>query len=341
MVPGSVTFVGAPKQQHVIITAFDYNADSFTETVVDNVSALFPLIERDSVTWINVDGLHEPEVIKQLGNHFNIHPLIQEDIIHPVQRPKFEDFDGHIYLVLKSLVYRERECTIDSEQISILMFKNCVITFQEKTSKVFDPVKERLRNNKGRIRRVGSDYLVYSLMDAVIDNYFIILDRVGDVIDDLEEGLIHKPDQRRLATIHRMKREMLFLRKSVWPLREVINGMQKNGSSLIHQETIIYFQDIYDHTIQVIDTIESLRDIVLGMLDTYLSSLSNRMGEIMKVLTGIATIFMPLSFLAGVYGMNFDYIPGKEWKYGFFALLFFMAVIALLMFTFFKRRRWF
>lgn len=341
MVPGSVTFIGAPRQEHVIISVIDYDKDTFTEKICKDVSEIFPIVERESVTWINVDGLHEPEVIKQLGEYFKIHPLIQEDIIHPVQRPKFEDFDNHIYLVLKTLSYNERESRIDSEQISMLMFKNCVVTFQEKTGNVFDSVKERIRNNKGRIRRTGTDYLVYSLMDAVIDNYFLILDRVGDVIDDLEEGLISKPSQNRLATIHRMKREMLFLRKCVWPLREVINNVQKNGSDLIHQETIIYFQDIYDHTIQVIDTIESLRDIVLGMLDTYLSSLSNRMGEIMKVLTGIATVFMPLSFMAGVYGMNFDVLPGKELKYGFWFLLGVMLSVALFMFFFFKRKRWF
>lgn len=236
--------------------------------------------------------------------------MILEDILNTEQRPKIEDFDDHIFIVSKMLYCKESE--IDSEQISMILGPNYVLTFQEKEGDVFDPVRKRIKESKGKIRKMGSDYLAYALIDAIVDNYFLVLERMGETIESLEEELLEDPTPETLNTIHSLKRELIFLRKSVWPLREVINTVYKGESKLISDTTQIYLRDVYDHTIQVIDTIETFRDMVSGMLDVYLSSVSNRMNEVMKVLTTIATIFIPLTFIAGVYGMNFQYMPSWD-----------------------------
>jgi len=280
-------------------------------------------------------------MMEKIANHFGIHSLVMEDILNTGQRPKMDDMDDYVYVVLKMLNYNEEDDEIDAEQISIILGQNFVISFQEKERDVFEPIRERIRKNKGRIRKKGADYLAYTLLDSVVDIYFTILEKIGERIEFLEEELVENPSTQTLQEIHGLKREMIFLRKSIWPLREVISGLERGESSLIKETTVIYLRDVYDHTIQVIDTVETFRDMLSGILDVYLSSISNKMNEVMKVLTIIATIFIPLTFLAGVYGMNFRYMPELEWRWGYFTALFLMAVIGIGMVIYVRKKKWF
>jgi magnesium transporter len=263
-----------------------------------------------------------------------------EDIVNTEQRPKMEDFEGYLFVVLKMLSFDEQQRAIKIEQVSLVLGPNYVLTFQEREGDVFEPVRDRIRRAKGRIRKMGADYLAYALLDAIVDSYFAILEKIGDKIEELEEHLISQPDVQILQSIHHLKREMIYLRRSIWPLREVTSGMARNESILIKESTEIFLRDVYDHTIQVIDTIEAYRDMISGMLDTYLSSISNRMNEVMKVLTIFAAIFIPLTFIAGIYGMNFAYMPELGWKWGYFAVLTVMVSVAVCMLIYFRKRKW-
>jgi len=278
---------------------------------------------------------------EKLGKYFEVHPLVLEDIVNTGQRPKMEDFENYLFIVLKMFHYDEEADEIKTEQVSLVLGSNFVISFQEREGDVFHPIRERIRNAKGRIRKMAPDYLAYSLLDAIVDSYFIIMEKLGEEIENTEEKLVTNPTPATLQTIHNLKREMIFLRKSVWPLREVISALERGGSSLIQESTHIYLRDVYDHTIQVIDTIESFRDMVSGMLDIYLSSISNRMNEVMTVLTIIATIFIPLTFIAGIYGMNFEYMPELKWHW-FYPKAFWLTIIVIAGFMafYFKRKKW-
>jgi magnesium transporter len=278
--------------------------------------------------------------VEKIGTHFGIHPLIMEDILHTGQRPKGEDLGDYLFIVLKMIYHDEEKDEVIGEQLSLILGPNYVISFQEREGDVFNPIRERIRNAKGRIRKAGADYLAYVLVDAIVDHYFAILEELGGTIESLEEELVTNPRPETLQTIHTLKRELIFLRKSVWPLREVISGLEREESPLITEPTGIYLRDVYDHTIQVIDTIETYRDMVSGMLDIYLSSLSNRMNEVMKVLTMIATIFIPLTFIAGIYGMNFKFMPELEWHWGYPMALVVMLLIVGSMFIYFRRKKW-
>ncbi len=290
--------------------------------------------------WLNIDGVHQPEIIEQVGQSFGLHPLVAEDIASTGQRPKMEDFDDYIFIVLRMLRFDGAEDETKTEQMSIILGRDFVISFQEREGDVFDNIRERLKNNKGRIRKLGTDYLAYSLIDSIVDNYFMVLEKLGETIEDIEDRLVTNPTSETLQTIHDLKREMIFLRKSVWPLREVINRLERSESPLINKSTFVYLRDIYDHTIQIMDAVETFRDMLSGMLDIYLSSVSNRMNEVMKVLTVIATIFIPLTFVAGIYGMNFRYMPELEQTWSYPAILILMLVVALLMVVYFRRRKW-
>ncbi|MEK6653366.1 MAG: magnesium/cobalt transporter CorA [Nitrospirota bacterium] len=339
--PGSLIHIGDKKKEEVKITVIDYDEGNFQEKIIAEIQECFTFKDKPSVTWINVDGIHKVEIPEKLGECYGFHPLIIEDILNSDQRPKMEDFGDYIYIVLKMLNLDSRTNNIISEQISLILGPNFVISFQEgHEGDVFNPVRERLRTGKGKVRKMGADYLAYSLIDSIVDNYFIILEKLGEKIESLEERLVTNPTGNVLREIHNLKREMLFLRKSVWPLREVISTMAKGESSLIHPSTGIYLRDIYDHTIHVVDTIETFRDMVSGMLDIYLSSMSNRMNAVMKVLTIIATIFMPLTFLAGVYGMNFKHMPELEWKFGYPMIVLVMLIVAVIMLFFFRKKKW-
>ena len=338
--PGTLVHIGDRKVEKTKITLIDYDEAQLQEKELETVDECFPFKDKPTVTWINIDGIHQVEIIEKIGKHFNIHPLILEDILHTGQRPKMEDFEDYIFVVVKMIYYDDKDNEIRAEQLSVVLGSNFVISFQEKEGDVFDPVRDRIRKSKGRIRKMKADYLAYALLDTIVDHYFVVLEKLGEKIEDMEEQLVTNPTPETLQTIHTLKRELIFLRKSVWPLREVINVLERGESSLINESTGIYLRDVYDHTIQVIDTIETFRDMVSGMLDIYLSSISNKMNEVMKVLTIIATIFIPLTFIAGLYGMNFKYIPELEWHWGYPVLLFVMAGIGFLMLVYFRRKRW-
>jgi magnesium transporter len=337
--PGTLVHVGKRRTDKVKITILDYDEEHCEEKEAKSVDECLPFRNRPTVTWINIDGIHQVDVIEKIGTNYGVHPLLLEDILHTTQRPKAEDFYTYVYIVLKMLSRNEKD-DIEVEQISLILGDNFVITFQETIGDVFDPVRERIRNNKGRTRKMGADYLAYSLIDTIVDNYFVILEGLGEEIEALEEEVVTSPTKETLQDIHASKRDMLILRKSVWPLREVISGLQRGESALFKKGTLVYLRDVYDHTIQVIETVEAYRDMVAGMMDIYLSSISNRLNEVMKVLTIIATIFMPLTFLSGVYGMNFVYMWPKEEYWGYPALLGIMAAVAGIMLYVFRRRKW-
>jgi len=338
--PGTLVHTGERKVESVRITLIDYDEQSFQEKQVSSIEECFHFKKTPTVTWINIDGIHEVDIVEKLGKQFELHPLILEDILDTNQRPKFEDFEKCLFIVLKMLSYGDGNQAVEGEQVSLVLGENFVISFQERIGDVFEPIRDRIRNSKGRIRKMGADYLCYSLMDAVVDNYFSILEKIGEKIESMEEKLVSAPTQKTLQQIHKLKSEMISLRKSVWRLRELINGLQRNESSLISETTGIYLRDTYDHTIQVMDTVESLRDVVSGMLDIYLSSVSNSMNAVMKMLTIIATIFIPLTFVAGIYGMNFKYMPELEWRWAYPSILVVMIIVAIGMLIYFRKKKW-
>jgi magnesium transporter len=338
--PGTLVHVGEKRSEVVRITYMDYDEANFQEKQAANIEECFPFKATPSVTWINIDGLHDVQVIEKLGRQFDLHPLILEDVLNTEQRPKFEDFEKYFFVVLKMLTYNEQEQSLDAEQVSLVLGRNFVISFQERVGDVFDEIRDRIRNAKGRIRKAGPDYLMYRLLDAIVDNYFVILERLGERIELMEEELITEPTEKTLHQIHSLKREMIFLRRSVWPLRDLISELQRSESSLINETTGVYLRNVYDHTIQIIDTIESFRDMVSGMFDIYLSSISNRMNAIMKVLTIIATIFIPLTFIAGIYGMNFEHMPELKVWWAYPAVWLVMAAVAAVMLIYFRRKKW-
>jgi len=338
--PGSLMFFGTKKIDKARISVFDYDQDNFSERVDVSIDECFPFKAKPVITWMNIDGLHDTELIEKIGKQFEIHPLVLEDILHTEQRPKVEVFDDYIYCVIKMLDFDEHEFKIVSEQVSIILGKNFIISFQEQAGDVFDPIRERIRKAKGVIRKSDSDYLAYTLLDVVIDYYFNILEKVGDRIEKLEEDLMDQPQPATLNEIYCLKREVLLLRKSVWPLREIISALERSESVLIHKKSVPYFRDLYDHIIRVIDTVETSRDLISGMLDLYLSSVSNRMNEIMKVLTIISTIFIPITFIVGVYGTNFEYLPELKFHFGYFAMWIVMVIIAIVMLFYFRRKKW-
>src|SRR3972149_3843884 len=333
--PGTLIHIGEKRTEKVKIRIMDYSDMGLKEMEADTIETCFPFKDKPTNTWINIEGIHDVRVLERLGECYGFHSLILEDILNTDQRPKMEDHGEYIYVVLKML-NSDKNNSVVIEQISLLLGKNFVISLQEGLEgDVFNPVRERIRSGKGRIRKMGSDYLAYALLDSIVDNYFIVLEKLGEKIEVLEEELITNPKRETLHAIHNLKREMIFLRKSVWPLREVISGLERGESSLISKSTQIFLRDLYDHTIQVIDTVEAFRDMLSGMLDIYLSSVSNKMNEVMKVLTIIATIFIPLTFIAGVYGMNFRNMPEIEWQWGYPLSLLIMGGVAIIMLIFF------
>lgn len=340
LLPGELVYVGDKREEKVKISVIDYDQNNFQEKEFYAVEEVFSFKDSATVTWINIDGLHKVDVIGKIGAHFEIHPLTLEDIVNTGQRPKYEDFEGYICVILKMLRFDDVKQQIDFEQVSIILGSNFVISIQEKEGDVFGPIRERIRGAKGRTRKTGPDYLAYCLLDAVVDNYFAVLEKIGDKIEVMEEALLADPVPRTAQKIHSLKRDIIFLRKSIWPLREAAAGMDRGESKLIKKSTRIFLRDVYDHTIQIIETVETFRDIVSGMLEIYLSSISNRMNEIMKILTIVAVIFIPLTFIAGIYGMNFKYMPELTWRYGYLFALGLMFSTAAIMLMYFKKKKW-
>lgn len=338
--PGALIHIGRQHAEKAKITLCEYDESRFQEREISTLEGILPPPAGAAVTWIHIDGLQEIRLLEQMGGNFRLHPLTLEDILNTEQRPKSEDHGDYLYIVLR-LFHEGDDGSLIPEQVSIVLGANWLISLQEKEGNLIAPVRERLRNEKGRLRKAaGADYLAHALLDAIVDSYFVILDKFEEKIEHLEDALIGRPSPQTLRAIQALKREIILLRKSVWPLREMVGGLARSDSPLIREQSVIYFRDIYDHAVQVIDTIETYRDMLSGMLDIYLSSISNRMNEIMKVLTIIATIFMPLTFLAGIYGMNFKYMPELEWRWGYFAIWGVMIIIAIFMLIYFRRKKW-
>ena len=338
--PGTMIHVGEKKTETVHIGIFEYDASSITYTELDSALELETERNKPGVRWINVDGLHDVDCMTRIGGEFGIHPLIMEDILDTDQRPKLDVQGDYIFLLLKMITFDKAADALDIEQVSFIVGGDFVITFQEKPGDVFDPVRERLRALKGRIRKLGADYLAYALVDVVVDNYFLVLERIGEQLEDLEDDIIGSRHMDSSRRIHQVKRELLFLRKSIWPLRELITGLLREENTLILDATRPYLRDVYDHTIQVIDTIETYRDMASGILDIYLSSVSNRMNEVMKVLTVIATIFIPLTFMTSLYGMNFEWMPELHFRYGYPIVLGVMLLVVGGMLRYFRKKKW-
>jgi magnesium transporter len=338
--PGTLVHIGEARTQVTKVTVIDYDDKSFYEKEIGAIDECIIFKNKPTVTWINVDGIQQADTIQKLGDCYGLHPLVLEDILNTEQRPKMEDYKDYIYVVLKML-HEDKGPDVVTEQISLILGPNFVFSFQEGIEgDAFDPIRERLRNAKGRIRNMGADYLAYSIIDAIVDKYFSVLEKVGEKIEALEEELVTNPNTSTMHKIHKLKREVIFLRRAVWPLREVAGGLERGDTELVKHSTRVYMRDVYDHTIQVIDAIETYRDILSGMLDIYLSSISNRMNEIMKFLTIIGTIFIPLTFIAGVYGMNFKYMPELEWQWGYPLLWCVMISIGVFMLGYFKKKKW-
>ncbi len=338
--PGTLVYTGDAPPEKPRLTLLKYNRDSFEEISLEHLENVRQHVDGNSIVWIDIAGLSDVKSVESIGLDFGIHPLVMEDILHTSQRPKLEDYDEYIFVVARILEMEHGTLTINSEQVSFVISKNILITFQEYPGDVFEPVRNRIRNGKGQIRKMGTDYLAYALLDGIVDNYFVIMESVGEETEVLENDLVTRADESIRQRIYSMKRLMINLRRSVWPLREVISAMERSESGIITRKTHMYIRDLYDHTIQVIDTVESLRDIASGLLDTWLSAISNRMNEVMKVLTIIATIFIPLTFIAGVYGMNFEFMPELHYRWAYPAVLLVMVGVSVGMLIYFLKKKW-
>ena len=290
--PGTLVHIGKKRTEPVKLLLMEYDEQQFEERAIATPEGCFPFLDTPTITWLNITGVHDVAVIEKIGQHLHLHPLLLEDLVNTAQRPKIEDYQEYLFIVLKMLDYDDAGRVVIVEQISLILGKDYVVSFQEDEADVFDNVRNRIRSGTGRIRKTGADYLAYSLIDAIVDNYFTILEKVGDEVEEVEQELVTRPARETLEAIYRLKREMIALRRAVWPLREVVGSLQRGESPLIQEGTLIYLRDVYDHTVQIIDTIEGMRDVLSGMLDIYLSGLSNRMNEIMKVLTIFSTILI-------------------------------------------------
>jgi magnesium transporter len=341
LAPGSLVHVGETPLGEVKIKGFRYTETDFEEFAVTDNDALLRLQAKEGILWLQVDGVHEPERISALGDIFSLHALTQEDILNTGQRPKMEEFDNYLFLVGKILSFDEGAIVVQEKHFCLVLMHNLILSFNEAGANIFASVETRLQKSNGKIRKKNADYLAYALFDAMVDNYFLVLEKIGTQIEDLEEEILTEPCRESLEWLHFLKRELTVLRKSVWPLRDVINSLVRSDSDLILEDTLKYFMDIYDHTMQVIETLEAFRDVTASLFDMYLSAISNRMNEVMKVLTVIATIFIPLTFIVGIYGMNFHYMPELSWKWGYFVILAIMTLLGVSMALYFKKKDWF
>lgn len=339
-VPGTLIYTGKKSGSKLQIQSFDYTNDTFEEATLLRIEDAVPYKDTDSVTWININGLHYVDEIESVGEQYGLHPLVLEDIVNTSQRPKIDEYEDYLFVVLKMLYYDNDE-NIVIEQVSLVLGKNYVLTFQESEGDVFDTIRDRIRHGKGRVRTLKSDYLLYTLIDSVVDNYFSIIETLGNKVEDLETELFAgQPKENIHVEVQQLKREILKVRRAIFPLREVINRIEKIEHHLILKRTITYYRDIYDHLIQVSENIDIYREMIWSLMDMYMTTISNKMNEVMKVLTIIATIFIPLTFIAGIYGMNFEHIPELHYKYGYFILWGVMIFIFIAMLFYFKRKKW-
>jgi magnesium transporter len=336
---GSLIHIGEVKTEHPELALISFDGNQLTEKAAANLTDL-GLPEAIGTRWLNVYGLHDPDLMAEIGRTFNLHPLVLEDILNTDQRPKLDTYDDYLFIVTRFFSY-DRSCMlIGSEQVSIVLGRDFVLTFQERRTGSFDPLRERLRANKGHIRTAGSGYLAYALLDIIVDRYFIALEQISDDCETLEDEVLDKPTTSVLQNIHKLKRESVTLRRAVWPLREVVNSLIRNESGFFTHETVLYLRDVYDHTVHFIESLEALRDLLAGMLDIYLSSISNRVNMEVRALTVMAMLFMPATLIAGVFGMNFKSMPLLDTTDGFWIAMGGMATIAIVMGLIFWRRQW-
>ncbi|WP_282089109.1 magnesium/cobalt transporter CorA [Aquimarina algiphila] len=338
--PGTVVYIGEKEHLSTKIEIHDYTKDSYKITETDNIEDAFVFKGNDHTSWININGLSHTKEITRIGEFYGLHPLLLEDIVNTNQRAKIEEYETHIFLVLKMMYFnKKQEFTV--EHISIVLGKGYVITFQESEEDIFDPLRSRISNSKSRIRNSSSDYLGYSLLDAVFDNYFVVIEHLGDKVELLEDELFNEKTNSNITQdIQSLKREILRIRRSVLPLREVIGRIIKSETDLIQEKNKDYFRDLYDHIIHVHENIDVYREMIWGLMDMYMTTISNKMNGIMKVLTIISTIFIPLTFIVGVYGMNFEYIPELKWKYSYYVLWGIMFLLFLALLIFFRKKKW-
>ena len=340
MAPGTLLHLDPMRSEKIKISMICYNKDNWTEQNFSNIDELLQHECIEDVNWVHISGIHIVDAVEKICTKFKIHPLVIEDIVNRDQRPKLEENKDYVYIVLKMINYFENRKEIEYEQLSIVVGNKYIISFQENDNTTFQQIRDRIKKVDGKIRTKGVDYLAYALIDYVVDHYYIALEYLGEKIELLEDELMLDPGPNVLKEIHTLKTEMLFVRKAIWPLREIINALARGDSVLFHHDTLIYLRDVYDHIIQVIDTIEMYRDMVTAMFDIYISSVSYKLNEVMKILTIIATIFIPLTFIVGLYGMNFKYMPELEWVWGYPAVLILMAIMTAFMIMYFKRKKW-
>lgn len=338
--PGSLIHVGEVMDLPTRISLLDYNGESLIERNISDFSQVLEYKDSPTVTWVILEGLTNIELVQKMGDYFDIHGLVLEDILNTHQRPKFEAYENHLYVVLKSLVTHNSAFTVAYEQISLLVLNNFVFMFKEKSDDLLEPIFQRLRASHGRIRHSGADYLMYVIMDAIVDQNFELIDVLDEAIGGVEEELFSKPTHKTMTQIQALKRELITVRRQVAPIRELMSDLMYCESDLINPQTGIYLRDVQDHALRVIELLESYRDILGGFVEIYMSTVNNRMNEVMKVLTLFASIFIPLTFLTGIYGMNFDYMPElhQPWAYPTLWVLFVSIPVALLIF--FKRKKW-
>lgn len=339
--PGSIIHVGEQKIETVSITLTEYDEKNIETCEINSVKEIDPYTDTPQITWVNVCGLHDTELIKQIGEKFNIHPLVLEDILNTETRPKIEVTEKYVFIAMKMLTYNNNESEIVTEQVSFILGDTFVFSFLEKSDNIFNPIKERITNNYGRVRKQQSDYLFYALMDVVVDQYFLVLEQIEHNIELLDDEVITSADQSQIEKIYILKNKLLMTRRSIWPLREIFTRLIREESALINKKIMPYLRDLLDHTIQVTETIELQREITNGIMETHLSMMSFKMNEVMKVLTIIATIFIPLTFIVGIYGMNFPNMPEMKWPWAYFAVWGVMISVVLVMLLYFRRKNWF
>ncbi len=336
--PGTMFYNGAHKDKRIKITLIEFNESEFFEHDYYDLSECLDHVKDNMIKWINVEGVHNVEMIEKIGKLYTIHPLTLEDIVHVDQRPKFEEYDTYLLAIMKMIMY---EKSVRAEQLSMILVGDTVISFQEpEGGDAFDVIRTRLRQCKGRVRKLGADYLFYALMDAVVDYYFSALEKIGDKVEDIEEEIINDPKRESLIQLYGLKREVIYLRKQVWPLRDMLSNLLRSESTLITDNTQLFFRDLQDHSTRIIDTVETYRDLLSGIMDIYLSTNSNKMNEVMKVLTIMSSIFIPVTFIAGVYGMNFDFMPELKSPYGYAGVWLVMLSVMGGLVYYFKRKKW-
>lgn len=340
MAPGSLVHIGETQFSKIKLSYIEFDEHTFLEEEDVSTDLCLKRLKTPLMTWIQVHGVSDSSIIASLGSHFNLHALVLEDVLNTTQRAKLDTYQEQVFIVCRLLKYDEENHALKDEQVSIVFGPNFLISFLEKDEDIFRPIKERLRLGNNRLRRQGPDYLAYALLDIIVDQYFVVLEKVDVDLDNLEEELMHSPQSDTIQKMQKAKREMIFLRKSVWPMRDVINRFQRLEPPLVTSSLQVYLRDVYDHLVQTIDIIEGFRDVVSGMMDVYLSSINIKTNDIMKVLTIVSTIFVPLTFISSLYGMNFEFMPELHYKYGYPLILFILALVAGGMLYYFRRKKW-